>query len=104
MDEEPAIKKLAEATKGGDVCLVSVWNDGTVGECFGKVIVPNTYAPSKIPDRFDCENTKPSMPATSFFEKLGNLSRQGYDVRVLYDSETVSSELGDLGSLRQGRL
>lgn len=102
---ELTIKKMGEATvdKGNfrRTKLVALWSDNSLSEC-----TRESPPDAEISSEIMCEVGEVENPAMTFFEKLGQLEREGMKVRVLYDSEEVvqRSEMGPLGSLREGKL
>ena len=92
--EEVHVKKMAEVVSPGSLKLVTLWDDN-------KLTVCETFAEDDRGE-FDCETEDvDQMPATRFFERIGQLGREGganATVRTLYDSEQVAqvSELAPL--------
>lgn len=99
------IKKMGEATvdKGSfrRTKLVAVWSDNSMTEC-----TRESPPDAEVSAEIQCVVEEVDKAAMSFFERLGQLEREGMKVRVLYDSEEVvqRSEMGPLGSLREGKL
>jgi hypothetical protein len=89
----PIVKKMAEAVKGNETQLVTLWSDQVLTEC--KPVDIQDGQPNR---ELECQelrlNPKTEAmavifdePAVRFFDRLGQLERQGYHVKVLYDSE-----------------
>jgi len=119
MDDDPTVKKMAEATEreggrlGKATMLITLWSDGVITECSTQTAKAGSTQDTEfgneenVKREFLCGTEKPEMPATRFFESLGEIERAGFTVKVLYDSESITteSELGDVRSfLTTGKL